>query len=55
MGTKLKKKRFRMLKKNPTQDLPEKLLNEATIHFYYILHELRFSDICTTMELKELN
>ena len=28
---------------------------EATINFYYILDESRFSDICTIKELKELN
>ena len=31
------------------------MLKKATIHFYYILDESRFSDICTIMELKELN
>ena len=33
----------------------KKLLKEATIHFYYLFDESRFSDICTIMELKELN
>ena len=31
------------------------LLKEATIHFYCLFDELRFSDICMIMELKELN
>ena len=44
-----------MLREKPTQDLPEKLLKEVIIHFYYILDESRFSDICTIMELKKLN
>ena len=52
---KSKKKRFRMLRQKPNQDLPQKLLKEATIHFYYILDEARFSDICTIMGLKELD
>ena len=30
----LTKKRFRMLRQKPTQVLPLKLLEEATIHFY---------------------
>ena len=30
------------------------LLKEATIHFYCLFDEKRFSDICTKMELKEL-
>ena len=32
-----------------------KLLKEATIHFYCLFDESRFSDIYTIMELKELN
>ena len=32
-----------------------KLLKEATIHLYCLFDESRFSDICTIMELKELN
>ena len=31
------------------------LLKEATIYFYCLFDESRFSDICTIMELKELN
>ena len=38
-----------------TQVLPEQLLKEATIHIYCISHESHLSDICTIMELKELN
>ena len=47
-----------------TQVLPQKLLKEATIHFYCVFDESRYSDanynsdaihICTIMELKELN
>ena len=30
-------------------------MKEATIHFYCLFDESRFSDICTIMELKELN
>ena len=44
-----------MLRQKPNQDSPQKLLKEATIHFYYILDEARFSDICTIMGLKELD
>ena len=44
-----------MLRQKPIQVLPLKLLKEATIHFYCLFGESRFSDICTTMELKELN
>ena len=44
-----------MLRQKPTQGLPKKLLKEATIHFYYIIGQSRFSDICMKMELKELN
>ena len=43
-----------MLRQKPTYVLPSNLLKEATIHFYYILDESRFSDICIIMELKEL-
>ena len=43
-----------MLRQKPTQVLPKKLLKEATIHFYCLFDESRFSDICTIMELKEL-
>ena len=42
-----KKKHFGMLR--------QKLLKEATIHFYYLCDGSRFSDICTIIELKELN
>ena len=31
------------------------LLKEATIHFYCLFDESRFSDISMIMELKELN
>ena len=31
------------------------LLKEATIHFHCLFDESRFSNICTIMELKELN
>ena len=44
-----------MLRQKPTQILKEKLLKEATIHFYCLFDESHFSDIRTTMELKELN
>ena len=44
-----------MLRQKSTQILPEKLLKEATIHFYCLFDESRFSDICAIMELKELN
>ena len=44
-----------MLRQNPTQVLSQKFLKEATIQFYYLFDESRFSDICTIMELKELN
>ena len=44
-----------MLRQKPIQDLSQKLLKEATTHFYYILDESRFSDLCTIKELKELN
>ena len=50
-----KKKRLRMLRQKPTQLLSEKLLKEATINFYCLFDESRFLDICTIMELKELN
>ena len=30
-------------------------MKEATIHFYCLFDESRFSDICTIMELEELN
>ena len=44
-----------MLRQKPTQVLPQKLLKEATIHFYCLFDESRFSDICMTIELKELH
>ena len=44
-----------MLRQKPPQVLPQKSLKEANIHFYCLFDELRFSDICTIMELKELN
>ena len=44
-----------MLKQKPTQVLPEELLKEATIYFYCLFDESRFSDICTILELKEFN
>ena len=44
-----------MLRQKPIPDLSQKLLKEATTHFYYIFDESRFSDLCTIMELKELN
>ena len=44
-----------MLRQKPTQVLPWKLLKEATIHFYCLLDESRFSDIYVIIELKELN
>ena len=40
-----------MLRQNPTQVLPEKLLKEATIHFY-CLFESHFSE---QQRLKEFN
>ena len=43
-----------MLRQKPTQVLLQKLLKEATIHFYYILDESGFSDIHTIMEPEEL-
>ena len=30
-------------------------MKEETIHFHFLLDESRFSEMCTTMELKELN
>ena len=33
-----------MLRQKPTQVLPLKLLKEATIHFYCLFDESRFSD-----------
>ena len=44
-----------MLRQKPTQILPLKLLKEATINFYCLFDQSCFSDICTIMELKELN
>ena len=44
-----------MLRQQPTQVLPQKLLKEATIIFFCLFDESRFSDIITMMELKELN
>ena len=44
-----------MLRQKPIQVLPKKLLKEATIHFYCLLDEPRFSNLCTIIELKELN
>ena len=49
-----------MLRQNQTQVLPKKLLKEATIHFYCLLDGSKnnlscFWDICTIIELKELN
>ena len=44
-----------MLWQKQTQILPWKLLKEATIHFYCLFHESHFSEICTMMELKEIN
>ena len=44
-----------MLRQKPTQVLPQKLLREATIHFYCLFDEARFSDFCTIIKLKELN
>ena len=44
-----------MLKQKPTQILLLKLLKEATFHFYCLFDESYFLDICTIMELKELN
>ena len=43
------------LRQNPTQVLPYKLLKGAIIHFYCLLDESCFSDICTIIELKELS
>ena len=42
-----------MLRQKPTQVLPQKLLKEATIHFYCLFDESRFSNNCTIMELKK--
>ena len=44
-----------MLRQKPPKFLPQKLLKEATIRFYCLFDESRFSDICTIIELKELN
>ena len=44
-----------MLRQKPAQILQLKLLKEATIPFYCLFDESRFSDICAIMELKELN
>ena len=46
---------FSNIRQKPTQILPWKLLKEATIHFYCLFDKSRFSDICTIMELKQLN
>ena len=40
-----------MLKQNPSQVLPKKLLKGATVHFYCLFDESRFWDICRIMEL----
>ena len=55
VGFKMKTLSFLMLRQKPPQVLPQKSLKEANIHFYCLFDELRFSDICTIMELKELN
>ena len=39
--------KVKTLRQKPTQILSQKLLKEATIHFYCLSDELRFSDICT--------
>ena len=44
-----------MLRQKPAQILQLKLLKEATIPFYCLFDESRFSDFCTIMELKKLN
>ena len=44
-----------MLREKPAQVFPQKLLKEATIHFYCLSDESRFSGICTITELEELN
>ena len=44
-----------MLGQKPIEVLPYKLLKVATIHFYCLFDESRFSDISRIMELKELN
>ena len=44
-----------MLRQKPAQILQLKLLKEATIPFYCLFDESRFSDFCTIMELEELN
>ena len=49
------KKCFQLLIQKPTQILPRKLMKEATIHFYCLFDESRFSDIFTIMKLTELN
>ena len=51
---KLQKKVFSNVKTKPNQIFPWKLLKEASTHFYCQFDELRFSGICTIMELKEL-
>ena len=43
-----------MLRQKPTQVLLQKFLKEATVHFYCLLDESRFSDMCMTVQLKEL-
>ena len=44
-----------MLRQKPTQVLQQTLLKEATIHFYSLFDESRFSDMCTIIELEGLN
>ena len=44
-----------MLRQKPTQVLPQKLLKEATIHFYCLFDESHYSDISTMIELNEIN
>ena len=54
VGFKMKTLRKSIFQK-PTQVLQWKLLKEAAIHFYCLFDESHFSDICTVMELKDLN
>ena len=44
-----------MLRQKPTQILLYMLLKEATIHFYCLFDESRFSDNFMMMELRVLN
>ena len=44
-----------MLRQKPTQDFAVKVTERSNHSFLLSICESRFSDICTTMKLKELN